>query len=112
MYAKGGVPSAVSRSVSSTAYNNLGSTLLKSTPVRLTPTGVALIDVADENTLGSSDTAFGAGDVGKELFVGTSGAFILGAALANTTNEAQYCVGVVQDTSKIWIDAKQLRGIA
>ena len=65
-----------------------------------------------EHTLGSSDTPFASGDVGKELFVGTTGAFILGSALANTTNEAQFCVGVVQETSKIWIDAKQLRGIA
>jgi len=65
-----------------------------------------------EFTLGSSDSAFASGDVGKEVFVGSSGAFILGAALANTANEAQFCVGVVQTTSKIWIDAKQLRGIA
>ena len=64
------------------------------------------------HTLGSSDTPFASGDVGKELFVGSSGAFILGAALANTTNEAQFCVGVVQSTSSVWIDAKQLRGIA
>ena len=65
-----------------------------------------------EHTLGSSDSAFSSSDVGKELFVGSSGAFILGTSLANTTNEAQFCVGVVQDTNKIWIDAKQLRGIA
>jgi hypothetical protein len=65
-----------------------------------------------EHTLGSSDTPFASGDVGKELFVGTTGAFILGAALANTTNEAQFCVGVVQETTKVWIDFKQLRGIA
>ena len=65
-----------------------------------------------EHTLGSSDTPFAGGDVGIEVFVGTAGAFVLGAALANTTNEAQFCVGVVQETSKVWIDAKQLRGIA
>lgn len=65
-----------------------------------------------EHALGSSDSAFSASDIGKEVFVGASGAFILGASLANTANEAQFCVGVVQETTKIWIDAKQLRGIA
>lgn len=65
-----------------------------------------------EYTLGSSDTAFDGGDIGKEVFLGASGAMILGAALANTTNEAQFCVGVVQTTTKVWIDNKQLRGIA
>lgn len=65
-----------------------------------------------EHTLGSSDSAFSSSDIGKEVFVGASGAFILGASLANTANEAQFCVGVVQETTKIWIDAKQLRGIA
>lgn len=68
--------------------------------------------VLGEHTLGSSDTAFDAEDVGKELFVGSAGAFILGADLANTANEAQFCVGVVQATNKIWMDMKQLRGIA
>lgn len=65
-----------------------------------------------EHVLGSSDTPFASGDVGKEVFLGTTGAFILGAALANTANEAQFCVGVVQETSKVWLDMKQLRGIA
>lgn len=65
-----------------------------------------------EYTQGSSDTPFSSGDVGKELFVGTTGALILGSALANTANEAQYCIGVIQTTTKIWVDYKQLRGIA
>lgn len=60
----------------------------------------------------SNDTAFSAGDIGKEVFLGASGAWILGTALANTTNEAQFCIGSVQDTGKIWVDSKQLRGIA
>lgn len=64
-----------------------------------------------EAALGANDTSFGAGDVGKELFVGTAGAFILGSSLANTTNEAQFCAGVIQTTTKIWVDFKQLRGI-
>lgn len=50
MYAKGGIPSSISRSIARSAYNNLGTTLIKSTPVRLTPTGTALIDVSDEDS--------------------------------------------------------------
>lgn len=48
MYAKGGVPSGTSRSVSRAATNNTGVTINKATPVRLTPTGLANIDVSDE----------------------------------------------------------------
>lgn len=70
------------------------------------------VTLLGEHTLGSSDSAFNAADVGKELFVGTTGAFILGSALANTTNEAAFCVGVIQATDKIWVDFKNLRGIA
>lgn len=65
-----------------------------------------------EASLGANDSAFSSGNVGLELFLGSAGAFILGASLANTTNEAQVCVGVVQTTAKIWVDFKQLRGIA
>jgi hypothetical protein len=61
---------------------------------------------------GSSDSAFDSADVGKELFVGTSGAIILAASLADTTNEAQFCLGVVESTTSIHVDFKQLRGIA
>lgn len=65
-----------------------------------------------EYSQGTSDTAFNAADVGLEVFVGASGAIILGAALANTANEAQFVIGSVQTTTKIWVDFKQLRGIA
>lgn len=61
---------------------------------------------------GSSDTPWSSGDVGKELFVGSSGAIILGASLANSANEAAFCIGVVQTTTKAFVDFKQLRGIA
>jgi len=63
------------------------------------------------SALGANDSAFAAGDVGKELYVGTTGAFILGSALADTTNEAAFCIGTIQSTSSIWVDFKQLRGI-
>jgi len=48
MYAKGGIPSGTSKSIARSAYNNSGSVIVKATPVRLTPTGAALIDVTDE----------------------------------------------------------------
>lgn len=67
--------------------------------------------VLGEFTLGSSDTPFSGSDIGKEVFVGTSGAYILGASLAETTNEAAFCIGTVQATNKVWVDFKQLRGI-
>lgn len=70
------------------------------------------VTLSGEHTQGSSDTPFSAGDVGKELFVGTTGSQILGSALANTTNEAAFCLGTIQTTTKIWVDQKTLRGIA
>jgi hypothetical protein len=50
MYAKGGVPSGTSRSIVRAANNNTGSTILKGTPVRITPTGVATIDLSNESS--------------------------------------------------------------
>lgn len=61
---------------------------------------------------GVNDTPWSAGDVGKEVFVGSDGALILGSALANTANEAAFCIGVVESTTSIWVDFKNLRGIA
>lgn len=65
-----------------------------------------------EYSQGTNDTAFASTDVGKELYVGTAGALVLGAALAGTTGEAAFCLGVVETTTKIWVDFKNLRGIA
>jgi len=62
--------------------------------------------------MGSSDTAWASGDIGKEIFVGSSGAIIRGQDLAGSANEAAFCIGVIEDTGKLWIDFKQLRGIA
>lgn len=64
-----------------------------------------------QHTLGSSDTPFGGTDIGKAVFLGSSGAFILGAALANTTNEAQVRIGMVRTTTTIDV-APQFMGIA
>ena len=61
------------------------------------------------HTLGSSDTAFGAGDVGKAVYLTASGAFSITAPSA--TNEASYRIGMVEATNKIWVGDKQLNGI-
>jgi len=63
------------------------------------------------SVLGSSDTAFNAADVGKPLFLGASGAFILGSSLANTAGEAQVQIGIIENTDRIWIQP-QVIGIA
>lgn len=47
-----GVP-AYSRANSKDSSNNTGSTILKATPVRITATGMALIDVASETEANS-----------------------------------------------------------
>lgn len=62
--------------------------------------------------LGSGDSAFSSANVGLELFVGTGGGLVFGAALAGTTGEAAFCIGTVETTTKIWVDQKTLRGIA
>lgn len=50
MYAKGGVPSGTSKSIARSANNITGVTILKTTPVRITSSGVALINVSDETS--------------------------------------------------------------
>lgn len=64
--------------------------------------------ILGSHTLGSSDTAFGAGDVGKALWLTTAGAFSVTAPSA--ANEADFRIGIVEATSKIWVD-KQMMGI-
>jgi hypothetical protein len=61
------------------------------------------------HTLGSSDTTFSAGDMGKPLFLGAAGAWTLTAP--STANEAVWRIGTVQDTSKIEVSGQQLVGI-
>ena len=63
------------------------------------------------HTQGSSDSAFSSGDVGKALFLGAAGAWILGASLANTANEAQVRIGMIRSTTTIDV-MPQFMGIA
>lgn len=50
MYAKGGVPSGTSRSISRAAKNSTGVVIAKGTPVRLTSIGIATVDVSNETS--------------------------------------------------------------
>lgn len=68
--------------------------------------------VSGLHTLGSSDTPFSSGDVGKEMFLGSAGAFGTDSVLADSSLEAQYCMGSIASTTQIWVGEKGLRGIA
>jgi hypothetical protein len=62
------------------------------------------------HTLGSSDTAFNAADIGKPVYLGTAGAWTLTAPTGS--GEAVYRLGIVEATDKIWVGDKQLNGVA
>lgn len=61
------------------------------------------------HTLGSSDSAFLAADLGKPVYLTASGAFSVTAPSA--ANTAVVRVGVVEDTNKIMVSSMQLNGI-
>lgn len=61
------------------------------------------------HTLGSSDTNFGATDIGKAVYLTTSGAFSV--TPPSTSAAAVWRIGTVQTVSTIWVDMKQLNGI-
>lgn len=62
------------------------------------------------HTLGSSDTAFGAGDVGKAVWLTTAGGFSVTAP--SSSGDAAFRIGSVEATNKIFVDGKQLTGIS
>lgn len=69
------------------------------------------VDVTFEGShaLGSSDTPFSAGDIGKAVYLTAAGAFSVTAPSA--TDEAVWRVGTVQDVNTIWVGGQQLNGI-
>lgn len=69
------------------------------------------VDITFEgtHTLGSSDSPFSAGDIGKAVYLTAAGAFSIIAPTG--TNEAVWRVGIVEATNKIWIGTMQLNGI-
>jgi hypothetical protein len=77
-------------------------------------TGQAAGDAVDviplgSHTLGSSDAAFGAGDIGKAVWLTTAGAFSVTSP--SSSGDASFRVGSVETTTKVFIDGKQLTGI-
>lgn len=95
-----------------TSVNKYGAIGLARSVAGVAAAGAIDVVMLGEYSIGANDSAFASGDVGKELFVGTTGALIIGSALAGTTGEAAFCVGVIQTTTKVWVDQKTLRGIA
>lgn len=61
------------------------------------------------HTLGSADTAFSGSDIGKAVWLGADGAFLVEAPLDSGT--AAFKVGIVETTTKIWLGDKQITGI-
>jgi len=59
---------------------------------------------------GSSDSAYASGDVGKPVFLSTSGALTLTAP--STTNHAVVRVGMVQTTTSVLVMSAQFMYIA
>ena len=62
-------------------------------------------------TLGSSDTAFAAGEVGQACHLLGSGAWDAVSQITYTTNQASYRIGMVQETSKILVGNAQILGV-
>jgi hypothetical protein len=67
------------------------------------------VNIAGTITLGSGDTNFASGDVGKAIYLTAAGAFSVTAPTA--TNEAVFRVGIVQEVSKIYLGQYQLNYI-
>ena len=63
-------------------------------------------------TLGSSDTAFAAGEVGQATHLLAAGAWDAVSQITYAANQASYRVGMVQEVSKILVGNMQLNGIA
>ena len=61
------------------------------------------------HTLGANDTAFGATDIGKPVFLTASGGFSITPPSGSL--QAIYKIGVVEDTNKIFVGNAQLTGI-
>lgn len=70
--------------------------------------GNITVTVLGTHTLGSSDTTFGAGDIGKAVFLTSAGAFSVTAPSA--ANEACFKIGTVEAANKIFVD-KQMMGV-
>lgn len=61
-------------------------------------------------TLGTSDTTFGSGDQGYPVWLGASGAYTANAALALTSGQAAFKLGIAESATVIWVD-RQMMGV-
>lgn len=69
-----------------------------------------IVTLGGVHTLGSSDTNFNAGDVGKPVYLTTAGGFSITAP--SGSGEAVWRIGMVQAVDKILVGGMQLNGIA
>lgn len=60
-------------------------------------------------TLGTGDTNFAAGDIGKPVYLSASGGFTI--TPPTTTNMAVAQIGVVQEVNKIWVQHVRVMGV-
>lgn len=84
-------------------------TLLNSFLTSVTAGSSATVMLLGSWTLGSSDSTFASGDIGKPVWLGTSGGFSTTAPSSSGT--AAYKAGIVQTTTTLLLDSKQLTGI-
>ena len=59
--------------------------------------------------MGASDSPFSSGDVGKAVWLTTAGAFSVTSP--SDSGDASFKVGSVENTTKVFVDGKQLTGI-
>lgn len=75
----------------------------------LTAGASTMMYLAGELTLGASDTAFGAADVGKPVFLTAAGAWTV--VPPSASGQASVIIGYVSATNKIWLVPARIMGI-
>jgi len=69
----------------------------------------ASVSILGSHTLGASDSSFAGGDIGKPIFLQSSGAFSTTAP--SSADDAVFRVGIVETTTKIFLKDMQLLAI-
>lgn len=67
------------------------------------------VQVGKSHTIGSNNTAFSSSDIGQPVYLISGGGFSTTAP--DTVGQAVMRVGIVQTTTSIWIEEKQLHGV-
>lgn len=83
--------------------------VLQSAGAALTAGETVTATFLGSHALGSSDTPFAAADIGKPVYLTDAGAF--STTPPADAGDAVYRIGIVETTTSIWVDGKQLNGI-